>query len=50
MDSDVGSSLIPLSVVLGDHRGEAGAEEESLPRSRVSRKSSAAELPSGLGI
>ncbi len=44
-----GSSLMPLSVVQGDHRGDAGAEEESLPPSRESRKSSAA-LPSGLRV
>lgn len=47
MASAGGSSLMPLSVVQGDHRGDAGAEEELLPSNRVSRKSSAA-LPSGL--
>jgi len=43
------SSLMPLSMVQGDHRGDAGAEEESLPPSRTSRKSSA-ELPLGLWV
>lgn len=31
-----------LSGVQGDHSGDAGAEDESLPASRASRKSSAA--------
>lgn len=44
-----GSSLMPLSVVHGDHRGDAAAEEEVLPPSRASRKSSAV-LPSGLRV
>lgn len=44
-----GSSLIPLSAVQGDHRGDAVFEEESLPPSRASRKSSAV-LPSGLMV
>lgn len=44
-----GSSLMPLSVVQGDHRGDAAAEEEVLPPSRVSRKSSAVLL-SGLRV
>lgn len=35
-----GSSLMPLSLVQGDHRGDAGTEEESLPCSRNSKKSS----------
>lgn len=39
--SDRGSSLMPLSVVQGDHRGDAGKDEESLPCSRASKKSSA---------
>lgn len=41
--------MIPLSVVEGDHRGDAVVEEESLPPSRASRKSSAV-LPSGLRV
>ncbi len=44
-----GSSLMPLSVVQGDHRGDAVAEEELLPLKRASRKSSAV-LPSGLRV
>lgn len=35
-----GSSVMPLSLVQGDHRGDAGTEEESLPCSRNSKKSS----------
>lgn len=41
------SSLMPLSVVQGDHMEDAEAEEESLPPSRASRKSTTA-LPPGL--
>lgn len=44
-----GSSLMPLSVVQGDHRGDASAEDEVLPPSRASRKSSAVLL-SGLRV
>lgn len=43
------TSLMALLVVQGYHRGEAGAEEESLPPNRLSRKSSALLSP-GLGL
>lgn len=38
------SSLMPLWVVQGDHRGEAGTEEEEESCSRASKKSSASLL------
>lgn len=44
-----GSSLMPLSVVQGDHRGDVASEEDSLPPSRASRKSSAVDA-SGLRV
>lgn len=40
---------MPLSVVQGDQRGDAVAEEQSLSPSSTSKKSSV-ELPSGLRV